>query len=118
MTVLIPDKNFFSIKETSKITQVKPYILRFWEQKFNLLNPLRRPSGHRKYTKKDIDLIFQIKDLLYNKHHTIEGAKKILSSQKREKNKQLKFELGENPYAIELLKEIKKELEELLRILK
>jgi len=113
----IPDKSYFSISEVSEITQVKPYILRYWEGEFKLLRPARRTSGHRKYTRKDIELILKIKDLLYQQKYTISGAKRHLLNEKREKNKQLSFPLEKNVPAIDFLKEIKKELLEIQKIL-
>lgn len=113
----IPEKNYFSIGEVSEITQVKPYILRYWEGEFKLLRPARRVSGQRKYTRKDIELILKIKNLLQNKKYTISGAKRYLLDEKREKNKQLSFPLEKNVPAIDFLKEIKNELEKIQKIL-
>lgn len=115
--ILIPEKNFFSIGEVSKITQIKPYILRYWESEFKLLRPARRTSGQRKYTRKDIDLILKINDLLYNKKYTLAGAKHHLLSQKRGKDKQLSFPLASDAPALSFLREIKGEIEEILKIL-
>lgn len=113
----IPEKNYFSIGEVSKVTQVKPYILRYWEAEFKLLRPARRVSGQRKYTRQDIELILRIKDLLHNQKYTISGAKRYLLNEKREKNKQLSFPLEKNVLALDFLKEIKKELEQIQKIL-
>jgi len=117
-SVILPDKTFFSIGETSQITRVKPHTLRYWESEFKLLRPIKSKSGHRRYTKKDIDIIFQIIDLLYEKKLTIAGAKKYLLSEKRGKKDQLQFEFTESTAAIELLKETKKTLQEIIKILK
>src|SRR5271157_4586370 len=81
----IPDKNFFSIGEVSRIVQLPCYVLRYWESQFKMLRPLRRASGQRKYMKKDIETIFQVRDLLYNKKFTIEGAKKWFTSDRRKR---------------------------------
>ncbi len=113
----IPEKNYFSIGEVSKITQVEPYILRYWESEFKLLRPARSTSGQRKYTRKDIELILKIKDLLHQQKYTIGGAKKFLLEEKRGKNKQLSFPLEKNVPAIDFLKEIKNELKEIEKIL-
>lgn len=119
VNILIPDKEFFSIREVSRIAEIEQYTLRFWETEFRILKPVRRPSGHRKYTKKDIDLIIRIKDLLYNRKYTIEGARKQLILDKKKKPEQLDIDFLEaTPPAIELLKETKKVLEELMKILK
>ena len=83
----IPDKEYFSIGEVSRIVQVQAYVLRYWESEFRLLRPARRSSGQRKYIRKDIETIFQVKELLYVKKYTIAGAKKYLLGDKRKKRR-------------------------------
>jgi len=73
-----PDKLFYKIGEVSRITDVEPYVLRYWETEFPFLKPRKSKSGQRIYVKKDLDLIFQIKELLYNERFTIEGVRKRL----------------------------------------
>ena len=114
----IPNKNFFSIGEVAKICGVKPHILRYWESEFKLLRPARRESGQRKYIRKDLEIIAHIKDLLYNQKYSIIGAKKVFLRKKREKEEQLSIDFGKDTAAISLLKDAKKELRELLKILK
>ena len=116
--ILLPEKEFFSIGEVSHIAQLETYVLRYWESEFGLLRPARRTSGHRKYTKKDINLILKIKDLLYKESFTIAGAKKHLLSDRRKKTGQLNFDLQESTMAMEALRNIKKDLEELSKKLK
>ena len=118
MNVQFPDKECFSIGEVSEITQIQPYVLRYWENKCKLLRPSRRESGHRKFSRKDVEEILKVKDLLYMKGLTVMGAKKFLIQEKRVRPEQMKIELGENSAAIELLKETKSTLEEVLKILK
>lgn len=79
-----PQKLYFSIGEVSKITQLPPYVLRFWEKKFPSLRPQKSRGGHRRYQKKDIELILKLKDLLYNKKFTIEGANRELKKNKKD----------------------------------
>src|SRR5918911_5557950 len=76
----IPDKLYFRIGEVSKLTGVKPYVLRFWETEFGGLGPKKSGSGHRLYRRKDVELVLEIKRLLYDKRFTIEGARKVLES--------------------------------------
>ena len=118
----IPDKEFFSIGEASRIAQIPAYVLRYWETEFRLLRPARRTSGQRKYIRKDIELIFLIKDLLYGKKYTIAGAKRHLLDEKKKKvdGFQMNFELHapEAPADSKLLGELKSELEDLLKLLK
>ncbi len=113
----IPDKNFFSIGEASKITGVKPYVLRYWESEFKLLRPARRESGHRKYTRKDLEVIGEIKELLYEKRFSIAGAKRHLLEERKNKKEELKLDWGKDSAAISVLKETKKEIKEILKIL-
>ena len=72
-------KLYYSIGEVSKITDLKQYVLRYWETEFKQLKPTKNKAGNRTYKQKDIDLIIQIKDLLYNQKFTIDGARNILS---------------------------------------
>jgi len=98
------EKLYFSIGEVSKITGLPPYVLRFWEGEFKELRPQKSRGGHRRYQKKDVELILRIKRLLYEEGFTIEGAKKEL----RRQDKEEKF--------LSPIK-LKEELEEVLRIL-
>src|SRR3990167_267801 len=71
----IPDKLYFSIGEVGVLCQLKPHVLRYWEQEFPQLNPSKRRGNRRYYQRKDVLLIRQIKSLLYSKGYTIEGAR-------------------------------------------
>lgn len=73
-------KNYFTIKEISKITGIKPHIIRYWEKKLNLITPIRLESQHRRYTRKDIESIILIKDLLYIHGYSLNGIRKILKT--------------------------------------
>jgi DNA-binding transcriptional MerR regulator len=76
----LPDKLYFRIGEVSRLTGVKAYVLRFWETEFPGLGPRKTGSGHRLYRRKDVELVLEIKHLLYEKRFTIEGARKWLES--------------------------------------
>jgi DNA-binding transcriptional MerR regulator len=76
----IPDKLYFRIGEVSKLTGVKPYVLRFWEQEFPGLGPKKSGTGHRLYRRKDVEMVLEIRHLLYEKRYTIEGARKWLET--------------------------------------
>ena len=76
----IPNKLYFRIGEVAKLAGIKPYVLRFWESEFNGLGPKKSGTGHRLYRRKDVELVLEIKRLLYEKRFTIEGARKILES--------------------------------------
>ena len=73
-------KLYYSIGEVSKITELKQYVLRYWETEFKELSPSKNKAGNRTYRQKDIDLINKIKDLLYNQKFTIDGARNMLSN--------------------------------------
>lgn len=75
---VFPDKLFYKIGEVSKIVGVEPYVLRYWETEFPFLKPRKSKSGQRVYVKKDIELLLQIKRLLYQERYTIEGVRKRL----------------------------------------
>jgi len=75
----IPDKLYFRIGEVSKLTHTKAYVLRFWETEFPMLKPTKSKSGHRLYRRQDVELLLEIKRLLYGKGFTIPGARKLLA---------------------------------------
>lgn len=75
---LLPDREFFNIGEACRIVQLPEYTLRYWESRLKLLRPARRTSGHRRYTKRDLEIILRVKDLVQNRHLTLMGARKIL----------------------------------------
>jgi DNA-binding transcriptional MerR regulator len=75
----IPDKLYFKIGEVSDIADVPAYVLRFWESEFKRISPKRTSSGQRLYRRRDVELILKIKELLYNKKFTIQGAKRHLA---------------------------------------
>lgn len=76
----LPDKLYFRIGEVSRLTGVKAYVLRFWETEFPGLGPRKTGSGHRLYRRKDVEMVLEIKHLLYEKRFTIEGARKWIES--------------------------------------
>ena len=72
-------KLYYSIGEVSELTQLKAYVLRYWETEFSQLKPPKNRAGNRTYRQKDIDIILNIKDLLYKKKFTIDGARSVIS---------------------------------------
>ena len=103
-------KLYYSIGEVSKMVDLKAYVLRYWGTEFKQLSPPKNRAGNRTYRQKDIDLIIKIKDLLYKKKYTIEGARSLLSS-KSVNNKSL---LIENSRSISNLR---KELEQIISVI-
>ncbi len=78
METNIPDKAYFRIGEVSKILNVEPYVIRYWETEFKTVNPMRTKTAQRLYRKKDVQELLTIKNLLYAQRFTIDGAKKQL----------------------------------------
>src|SRR5438046_9735225 len=79
----IPDKLFFRIGEVSTMLGLEPYVLRYWETEFPSLSPKKSGTGHRLYRRKDVELLLRIKELLYDKRFTIEGARQWLLTETR-----------------------------------
>jgi DNA-binding transcriptional MerR regulator len=77
----IPGKSLFRIGEVSRVTATKPFVLRYWETEFPMLQPVKSPKGHRLYRQEDIDTVFTIKRLLYNEGFTIAGARRHFRDQ-------------------------------------
>jgi DNA-binding transcriptional MerR regulator len=77
-SISFPDKLFYKIGEVSRIVDVEPYVLRYWETEFPFLKPRKNKSGQRVYIKKDVELLITIKRLLYQERYTIEGVRKRL----------------------------------------
>jgi DNA-binding transcriptional MerR regulator len=101
-------KRYFRIGEVSRIIGVEPYVLRYWESEFPQIRPSRADSNQRTYQKRDLEIILEIKSLLYDEKLTIEGAKKRLKlSSTRDYS---------DPAAI--IRQVKEELRDLIRLLK
>ncbi len=75
----IPAKRYFTIGEVSELCGVKPYVLRYWEQEFTQLKPMKRRGNRRYYQHHEVLLIRRIRDLLYDQGFTISGARNRLS---------------------------------------
>ena len=76
-----PDKLFYRIGDVSEITGIKPHVLRYWEAEFSGLHPRKNRAGQRIYERRDVELVLEIKTLLYEQRFTISGAKKFLARQ-------------------------------------
>lgn len=114
MNVELPSsKRYFRIGEVSRITGVKPHVLRYWETEFGIVSPDKTRSNHRIYDREDVALIFEIKRLLYDEKYTIIGAKKRIRELKSEK-RQLDIPFSGQD---DIMASIKRELEEIREIL-
>ncbi|TNF85986.1 MAG: MerR family transcriptional regulator [Gammaproteobacteria bacterium] len=105
----IPGKRYFTIGEVSQLCEVKPHVLRYWEQEFPQLKPVKRRGNRRYYQRQDVIIIRQIRSLLYDQGFTIGGARQRLTGDDA-KQDQTQFKL--------LVKQMIVELEDVLRVLK
>ena len=105
----IPGKRYFTIGEVSELCGVKPHVLRYWEQEFPQLKPLKRRGNRRYYQRQDVILIRQIRGLLYEHGFTIGGARQRLSGD------EAKSDLSQSQ---QVIRQIRTELEAVLEILR
>jgi DNA-binding transcriptional MerR regulator len=105
----IPGKRYFTIGEVSDLCAVKPHVLRYWEQEFPQLKPLKRRGNRRYYQRHDVIIIRQIRSLLYEHGFTIGGARlKLSGSEAKDDSNQSQ----------QIIKQLRSELEEVLGLLK
>ena len=109
-------KLYYSIGEVSEMTNLKSYVLRYWETEFNQLKPPKNRAGNRTYRQKDIEVILNIKDLLYKKKFTIDGARVVLQGKDKIVNEPKDPNLSSSNQKV-VLGSIKKSLEEILNII-
>ena len=105
----IPGKRYFTIGEVSDLCGVKPHVLRYWEQEFPSLKPLKRRGNRRYYQRQDVILIRQIRSLLYEHGFTIGGARQKLSGE------EAKVDINQSQ---QIIRQLRTELEDILLILK
>lgn len=105
----IPGKRYFTIGEVSDLCLVKPHVLRYWEQEFPQLKPVKRRGNRRYYQRQDVIMIRQIRSLLYDQGYTIGGARQRLSGDEAKDD--------ETQYK-QLIRQMISELEDLLKELK
>lgn len=106
----IPDKQYFRIGEAAEIADVEPYVLRFWETEFPTLKPSKSKTNRRMYSRKDMQMVLRIRDLLYEDGYTIPGARKRIAQRQ-----------GAPPAEMSartkgMLKRIQNDVEEILRL--
>lgn len=93
----IPKKAYYSISEVCRFTSLEPHVLRYWESEFPQLRPKKNRAGNRAYREKDIEVIKNIKHLLYDEKFTISGARKKLSEPQKTPPQQPQREYPDNP---------------------
>ena len=106
---VIPGKRYFTIGEVSELCAVKPHVLRYWEQEFPQLKPVKRRGNRRYYQRHDVMLIRQIRSLLYDDGYTIGGARQKLSSEDAKED---------SSQSQQVVRQLRGELEDILKILK
>jgi DNA-binding transcriptional MerR regulator len=119
-TTISHERLYYRIGEVSRITGLKPHVLRYWESEFKAIRPHKGGSLQRLYRRKDLDLILKIKRLLYEEGFTIAGAKKKIRDLERLENKQLRLKLvekGSNGEAHEFLIALQEELKGIRKML-
>lgn len=114
----IPDKLYFKIGEVSELLGVEPYVLRFWESEFPVLQPKKSGTGHRLYRRKDVELLLRIKHLLYEKRYTIEGARQSLQAKVRTVKARRPVTVQQELFATDPWPEIRRQLTDILNLLK
>ena len=113
MAPVLPDKLYYKIGEVAEVLQVRTSVLRFWESEFNFLKPEKSTTGQRLYSKIEVELILQVKRLLYDEKFTIEGVKKRISPKGKLINSVDLLQQSGLTNLSELLKEVKQELKDL-----
>ena len=114
------ERLYYRIGEVSRITGIKPHVLRYWESEFRVIKPHKGESLQRLYRRKDLDLILKIKKLLYEEGFTISGAKKKIRDFDRAENNRVKLRLVEKRSRgidYELLLAVREELKGIRRML-
>ena len=105
----IPSKRYFTIGEVSELCMVKPHVLRYWEQEFSQLNPVKRRGNRRYYQRQDVLTIRQIRALLYDQGFTIGGARQRMSGEEAKED---------STQSHQITRQMRTELEDLLQVLK
>ena len=105
----IPGKRYFTIGEVSELCAVKPHVLRYWEQEFPQLKPVKRRGNRRYYQRQDVLVIRQIRSLLYDQGFTIGGARQQLTGE------EAKSDLSQSQ---QLIRQMRIELDEILKLLR
>ncbi len=105
----IPAKRYFTIGEVSELCGVKPHVLRYWEQEFPQLKPVKRRGNRRYYQRQDVLVVRQIRSLLYEQGYTIGGARLRLDGDGAKQ---------ESAMSSQIIRQVRMELEEVLQLLK
>jgi DNA-binding transcriptional MerR regulator len=110
-------KLYYSISEVSDLVGVKPHVLRYWETQFKMLRPRKGRGGARMYRKRDIEALFDIKQLLYDQRFTIAGARRKILDEKTDGKDQIELPFTKLDRE-EAIRSLKKDMESLLAMLR
>ena len=105
----IPGKRYFTIGEVSELCGVKPHVLRYWEQEFPQLKPVKRRGNSRYYQRQDVIVIRQIRSLLYDQGFTIGGARNKLEGEEAR---------DDLSHSQQVIRQVRAELEDILRLMR
>ena len=117
-TAVEPESKLYrSISEVSDMLDVKPHVLRYWETQFSMLRPRKNRAGNRMYRPDEVRMLLRIKELLYDRRYTIEGARRTLLDERREESPQVElgFDKADRRMALYEVKEGLRDLLERLR---
>ncbi len=106
---ILPSKRYFTIGEVSELCEVKPHVLRYWEQEFPQLKPVKRRGNRRYYQRQDVMMVRQIRSLLYEEGFTIGGARQKLAGS------EAKVDAN---HSQQVIRQMRQELEDLLELLR
>ncbi len=102
------ERLFYKIGEISEVAEIEPHVLRYWESEFPFLKPRKNKTGQRVYTRKDLEMVLQVKNLLYKEKYTIAGVRNKFGSSS----------LKKNSVSMKTINNVKKKLKDILEILK
>ena len=105
----IPAKRYFTIGEVAQLCGVKPHVLRYWEQEFPQLKPVKRRGNRRYYQRQDVIVIRQIRSLLYDQGFTIGGARNKLEGEEAR---------DDLSHSQQVIRQVRAELEDILRLMR
>ena len=117
MKSLPTGKLYYSISEVSELLGVKAHVLRYWETQFKMLRPKKARGGARRYKKRDIEVLFDIKQLLYDQRFTIAGARRKILDERQNGKEQIELPFTKLDRE-ESIRALRKDMEGLLYMLK
>ncbi|HIJ94683.1 MAG TPA: MerR family transcriptional regulator [Desulfuromonadales bacterium] len=117
MPATLPDKLYYKIGEVAGVLGVRTSVLRFWETEFSFLKPEKSSSGQRMYSRHEVELISQVKRLLYEEKFTIDGVKKQMSTKRKQTELRAQLPQTSDDASRDIVKEIRQDLRALRDLL-